>query len=455
MTSNAREIIEEQQAEIERLTTAPRIAGTIIEVTPTDCLVATSNGVIVVQTPPPPPLKPGDRVLVSEGGAIVGALDFDTVLGAVHAVTDIDANGVYIERGGQRVVISAGMQADIAQGDKVIVDDTGSVAIKTIKVEKKHVTARVAATSWDDIAGQEAAKQALREAVELPLLHPKLFAAYNKAPVKGVLLYGPPGCGKTMLGKALAHSLEGGFVYVKGPELLDSYVGQSEANVRDIFTSARRYETDHGKPAVIFIDEADALLGVRGAHFSGMEKTIVPMFLTEMDGLEQTSAIVILATNRPDQLDPAVTREGRIDRKIKVERPDMDTARTLFEMYLARSFCALDSVELAAHANALLWTDQFPMYQVQAQSGEHVFHLRHLISGALVANVVEQATSLALGRDIDAGCDPSGINHTDVVAAVHTVYHQNRDLHHDEALADLVGHCTIHSKEKLRVTAAA
>src|SRR5208283_4208865 len=175
-----------------------------------------------------------------------------------------------------------------------------------------------------------------KEAIELPFTHKDIFAHYNKKPPKGLLLYGPPGCGKTLVGKATTNSLanifgakaiSSGFIYVKGPEILNMYVGESGRRIREIFQRGRKHFDKYKFPAVIFIDEAEAVLSERGtSRSSDVDKTIVPMFLSEMDGLDENHAIVMLATNRPKMLDPAVVREGRVDRHIKVSRPTVETA---------------------------------------------------------------------------------------------------------------------------------
>lgn len=200
-------------------------------------------------------------------------------------------------------------------------DPSGLVVVRDLGKDTQRFSLNQPSTvTWDDIGGLVDAKQQMLEAVELPWKHPDLYAHYGKKPLRGVLLYGPPGCGKTMLGAAAASSLarthgkdqiESGYLYVKGPEILDPFVGVTEATIRELFERGRAHEKAHGYPATLFIDEADAILGKRGGNgpnSSIIDHTVVAQFLSEMDGLDKNGTIVILATNRADILDPAVTR---------------------------------------------------------------------------------------------------------------------------------------------------
>jgi proteasome-associated ATPase len=336
------------------------------------------------------------------------------------------------------------------------------------------IRSEIAKVEWEDVAGLHDAKAALREAIERPVKCAHLYARYGKRPCRGVLLYGPPGCGKTMLGKAAAWSLkqahaglpkveavvndkpittlsfsfsslfggftasqpkpDGGFFYVKAPEIQNCYVGKSEEIVRDLFRDARAYRKEHGHPAVVFVDEADAILGRRrpGHHF---ENSVVASFLAEMDGFDDAGAFVILATNRPNDLDAAVTREGRIDRRICVPRPDRAQAAELFRVHLRGRPNWVDhewaAGELCSPARAL--------YRIKYQSGrEQVVALGDLVSGAAVASVVDRATEVAIGRDAARGFSwlTSGVRPDDVRAAVDSLEHEYRGLAHvDELVA--------------------
>jgi proteasome-associated ATPase len=312
------------------------------------------------------------------------------------------------------------------------------------------------------VGGLEEAKQQMREAVELPHTNADIYKHYNKALIKGVLLWGPPGCGKTMLGKATATSLAqtyakkkvaDGFLYVKGPEILDRYVGVAEATIRSIFERARHHRAQHGYPAVIFIDEADAILGRRGSGISSdMERTIVPAFLTEMDGLEASGALVILATNRQDRLDPAVVRDGRIDRKVKVTRPTIESAAEIALLNLKGAPLAngYAHADLAVTAASELFAKKRVIAKLTTQSGAvKELALAHIVNGAMVAGLVDQAKSIALHRDIKAR-KRGGLQKADIVAAVDAVQRQNLDLGHDDGLIELAGGETITAVEYVR-----
>jgi SpoVK/Ycf46/Vps4 family AAA+-type ATPase len=290
--------------------------------------------------------------------------------------------------------------------------------------------------TWDDIGGLEEAKRDMIEAIEMPHKYKELFKAYHKRPIKGILLSGPPGCGKTMLGKAAAtclstiygkESARTGFLYVKGPEILNMYVGATEAAIRDLFFDAERHAEENGYPAVIFIDEADAILAERGSRTVGIGNTIVPAFLTEMDGLESSSAIVILATNRPDVLDPAIVRDGRIDRKISVTRPTLQSATDILRMSLKNvpleSAFTLET--LAEDLAQAIYSDE--LYVTDDKL------LRDVVNGAMLAGVVDLAVSTAIHRDIDAGkrTKSTGLNDKDCLVAINRMVRMTKDLKHD------------------------
>lgn len=293
--------------------------------------------------------------------------------------------------------------------------------------------AAIPGVTWDDIGGLANAKADMMEAIELPYKHKELFEHYGKRPIKGILLSGSPGNGKTMLGKAAANALarihggesaRTGFLYVKAPEVLNQYVGQTEQTIRDMFMDANRHFVEHGYPAVIFIDEADAILATRGSRNIGIGNTIVPAFLTEMDGLEASTAIVILATNRPDILDPAIVREGRIDRKIHVDRPNLETAKIIVKLYLCK-FPISSEYEMDVLAEGLATEIFNPDRYVKDDK-----RLCDIVSGALIASCVDLAVSSAIHRDILTG-DKGGIMPDDILYAVDRITHQNKAVNHD------------------------
>ncbi len=296
---------------------------------------------------------------------------------------------------------------------------------------------------WDDVIGQAEAKAAVREAIEGVTKHAELYKRYGRRPTKGILLFGPPGNGKTMLGKAAASAMaeqhgqearESGFIYVKGPELLSMYVGQVEQKIRNLFAKAAQHKAQHKYPAIIFIDEAESVLGHRRDRD---DFAPVPAFLVEMDGMVESSAIVLLATNRPNSLDSAVIREGRIDRKIMVGRPTQDDALAFFEQGLRGRPLAegVDVGELALEAATALYNSNHILYRVHLADGKaKPVTLGHFTSGAQIAFLVDAAASFAIDREIATG-QADGIRTADFVSAVERTLREQRDIEHPSELA--------------------
>jgi len=344
-------------------------------------------------------------------------------------------------------------QPELEVGDRVLLDKGNMVVTYNLgKGENQFQAQLPAVIHWEDIGGLEEAKQEMQEAVELPHTNPGIFEKFGKEPIKGILLYGPPGCGKTLIGKAVATSLakiygakdgvSEGFIYVKGPEILDRYVGVAEATIRRLFEYARVFEKEKGYPAVIFIDEADSILGRRGNGISSdMEKTIVPMFLTEMDGLQKSGALIILATNRPDVLDPAVVREGRIDRKIKIGRPTKESAEEIFRLNLNNTL--LDGGEvidnLSKTAADVLFSDEKAFYRIHTKEGIFSLSLGDLCSGGMIATIVEQAIARAIRRELSSGKSkkPSGVTKEDLTGSVGWMRQQQNDVNHRPEIEEI------------------
>ncbi|MBI3956752.1 MAG: AAA family ATPase [Candidatus Kerfeldbacteria bacterium] len=398
-------------------------------------------------------VKPGDTVtVVMETMQIVDVASVQVGGNVAYLRRVIDGTFSEVDyESAVRIVFNGKAAGSLEKGDRVVLDATATVIIRNLGKEDERFsfTAETNVT-WDEIGGLAEAKKQMIEAVELPHTNPKIFEFYGKRPVKGILLYGPPGCGKTMLGKATATALariyrgdgaSAGFIYIKDPEILDRFVGVAEATIRQIFARARKHKETHGYPAVVFIDEADAILAKRGSGISSdIERTIVPMFLTEMDGLEDSGALVILATNRSDILDPAVVRDGRIDRKIKIDRPTTESAAEIFLLNLKR--VPLNNgyarEELAKLGSDEVFASRRVLYQIRTNSnGVRAFTLGDIVNGGMIVNVVDQATSIALHRDLGKK-KPEGLCKSDLVAAVDAVERQNRDLNHTDELAEFV-----------------
>lgn len=356
----------------------------------------------------------------------------------MHTVNKISKDGKYtfVKKGDQELRIEAssnlkvGHEVTLHPKSLQIVEDLGFPPLEA----SEFCPTTIPNVHWDDIGGLELAKADMIEAIELPHKEKDLYKYYGKRPVKGILLEGPPGCGKTMLGKAAARSLadiygaensKTGFLYIKGPEILNQYVGASEETIREIFISARRHFEEKGYPAIIFIDEAESILSVRGGRGFNLSATIVPSFLTEMDGLEDSSAIVILATNRPDILDPAIIREGRIDRKVKVTRPDQVNGMNIILMNLkkypiSKKYDIHNLAEGMAHE----------VYSDERVMGHDDKYLRDIVNGAMLAACVDLAVASAMKRDIATG-KKSGICPEDIIYAVDRIHSQNIGLSHD------------------------
>ncbi|MCS7048270.1 MAG: AAA family ATPase [Verrucomicrobiae bacterium] len=393
-------------------------------------------------------LKIGTRVLVNEAYAVIGDLGYDNS-GPVGAVMDVLADGrlrVGQQHGVQSIILQRStdlLNANIKVGDEVRIDPAYRVAVELLATrgQREYYLEEVPELPWSRVGGQQAAIQGIKDAIELPLLHPELFERFRYAQPKGFLLHGPPGCGKTLIGKATAYNLtrqlrertgrevKECFLHVKGPEILNMWVGESERIVREIFAICRE-KRKQGFMPFLFIDEAESILGTRHAsrHFS-MSSTLVPMFCSEMDGIESLhDVVIILASNRADLIDPAILRPGRIDRKIKVHRPDKEGAREIFQIYLG------DNIPLAEDLNRLLDSvvnhlfahrEENRFLEVQLRSGRnHILYRGDLVSGAIIASIVDRAKEMAIKRSIASRKD-EGITEADLLQSLELEYQEN------------------------------
>jgi proteasome-associated ATPase len=421
-------------------------------------------------------LKKGTRVLVNEAFVIVGDLGFEPA-GPVTKVTEVigtDRLRVGNEHGTQSVVLQRSAQLTktaVKQGDEVRVDSNYRIALEMMSTpgSHEHYLDSVPELPWSKVGGQESAIEAIKDAIELPLLHPHLFAKFQHATPKGFLLYGPPGCGKTLIGKATAYNLTRQlrakatdtdkdvreyFMHVKGPEILNMWVGESERMVREIFATAREKRREGFMP-FLFIDEAESILGTRRAsRYSNILSTLVPMFCSEMDGIDSLNdVVIILASNRADLIDPAILRPGRIDRKIKVDRPNKEGAREIYRIYLVNELpydgaLAKEADHIGDAIDKLIerfvdWQfakrDENKFLEVTLRSGrKEILYRSDLISGAIIASVVERAKAMAIKRAIanqtdagagvgDAGPKPlsEGLTEQDLQMSFHAEYAEN------------------------------
>ena len=280
----------------------------------------------------------------------------------------------------------------LTPGTKVLVSKEGVIiSILPEELMEKHEPTKFNFIDWDQIGGLKSQITKIRETLEYPIKYGKLYKEYGMGLSKGVVLYGPAGCGKTLIAKAIASDIlrgteitEDSFIYLKGGEMLSPYVGVAENNIKSIFDRARRYYKNTGKRCVIFIDEAEAILPSRGSRYSSdVDSTIVPTFLSEMDGFEENSTFIILATNFLNQLDAAVVRPGRIDLSLEIGRPSQEDVEDILRIYLSKTKTK-DSVDNLAR--------KFAPILVENESSR--------LSGAFIKNVVEKASMLALKEDV-------------------------------------------------------
>jgi len=404
-------------------------------------------------------LKKGTRVLVNEAYVIVGDLGFETA-GPVTKVTEVlgpDRLRVGSEHGLQSLILQRSaelMKTALKFGDEVRVDPNYRVALEVLShpQAREHYLDDVPELPWEKVGGQDQALQAIKDAIELPLLHSELFQKFQHATPKGFLLYGPPGCGKTLIGKATAYNLtkqlrektgdemKEYFMHVKGPEILNMWVGESERIVREIFSTAREKRREGFLP-FLFIDEAESILGTRRAsRYSNILSTLVPMFCSEMDGIDSLhDVVIILASNRADLIDPAILRPGRIDRKIKLNRPNKDGAREIYRIYLTNDLpydgaLAKEAGNIGAAIDRLVERilemqfarrDENKFLEITLRSGrKEILYRSDLLSGAIIASIVERAKGMAIKRAI-ATQEDQGISESDLQVSVIAEFTEN------------------------------
>jgi proteasome-associated ATPase len=455
--TKAKEMLAKQDTFIQRVTALPSEFATVISVNIANprhgktAVIHKGDSFYEVEMPTEFPVEPGNRVRVQvETHQILSVIPF-TEVGEVVTVTKVlDKVRVEIDHAGKAELVYKSEKLVVEEGDQVMLDQDAIMILQNFgKESRSFAINEINKVTWDDIGGLEEAKQQMIEAVEFPLKHAKLYENYNKKPVKGVLLLGPPGCGKTMLGKAVVSSIQNiygtmsgadsAFMYIKGPEILSKWVGVAEETIRKIFAMAKRHKKTHGYPAVLFVDEAEAILNKRGSGVSSdIERTIVPAFLEEMNGLEDSGALVILATNRPDILDPAVVREGRIDRKVIVGRPDIESARQIFKVHMKKIpvTSGVTKEHVISESAKHFFSEEHVIYRIGMRNGDHVdFCLRDIASGAMIATIIDQATTFAIRRDIKSKTT-DGIRMVDMTNAITSMADQHRHTDHTDDLKE-------------------
>lgn len=464
----AREHIASLRDEVDKLKRAPGSYGTVVGINDDQTVDVLTNGRKLRVAAHPDVdvehLELGSEVMLNDALNIVLQRAADTTgeLVSLKEVLDDGIRAIVVARGDDERVCelaTALRGTHLRSGDLLRLDSRSNLLLEKLdQPEVEHLLLEeVPNISYSDIGGLDSQIEQIADAVELPFLHADLFAEHQLPAPKGILLYGPPGCGKTLIAKAVANSLarkvasrtgdEKGrsyFINIKGPELLNKYVGETERQIRLIFERARE-KSEEGWPVIIFFDEMDSMFRTRGTGISSdMESTIVPQLLAEIDGVEGLrNVIVIGATNREDLIDPAILRPGRLDVKIKVERPTAKAAMQIFARYLTTELpiCEQSIVDIGGgdlqhavssmieHAVDEMYatSDENRFLEVTYQNGEkEVMYFKDFASGAMIENIVRRAKKLAIKRLIETGV--RGISQDDLVESIHQEFKEHEDL---------------------------
>jgi proteasome-associated ATPase len=461
----ARQQLAVLREEVEKLSAPPNAFGAILGVNEDGTVDVMMGGrKLRVNAQPSIEVKQlqvGQEVLLNESMNLIDVRDFEPT-GEVAAVKENLGDGrllVLAHADEERVVELADPMAaqPIRAGDHVRIDSrTGLVLERIVRPEVEElVLEEVPDITYEQVGGLRGQIETIRDAVELPYVHKDKFDRYGLEAPKGVLLYGPPGCGKTLIAKAVANSLANAvadrmgredarsyFLNIKGPELLNKYVGETERQIRLIFQRAKE-KSDEGVPVIVFFDEMDSLFRTRGTGISSdVESTIVPQLLSELDGVESLKNVIVIgASNREDLIDPAILRPGRLDVKIKISRPDAEAARQIFGIYLDGDV-PLDEGEVVAAGNRveliakmidetvelMYSTDHENRFlEVTYANGDReVLFFKDFSSGAMIENIVRRAKKDAIKREIAGGL--GGLQITDLLAAIKQEFAEHEDL---------------------------
>ncbi len=463
--TEAREQLALLREEIEKLSAPPNQFGTVVQVNQDGTVDVMTGGRKLRVTAQPSievkQLARGQDVLLNEAMNIVDVRQFPLAGEVVIVKERLEAERMLVLGRGdeERVVEIAEPLVDesLRAGDAVRLDGrTGLVFEKLQRPEiQELILEEVPDVTYEQVGGLRDQIEAIRDAVELPYIHKELFEEYGLEAPKGVLLYGPPGCGKTLIAKAVANSLakavvertgqadvKSYFLNVKGPELLNKYVGETERQIRLIFSRAKE-KSDQGVPVIVFFDEMDSLFRTRGTGVSSdMESTVVPQLLSELDGVESLKNVIVIgASNREDLIDPAILRPGRLDVKIKIDRPDEDSARQIFRIYLGDVPINADELEaLGGDRDAVVTSmiertvermyskdDENRFLEVTYANGDReLLYFKDFSSGAMIQNIVSRAKKEAIKREIDGGSH--GVQTGDLLEAIRSEFTEHEDL---------------------------
>ncbi len=466
LLEEAREQLGVLREEVEKLTSPPNNFGTVLQVN-TDGSVDVLTGSRKLRVAAQPSvevkkLQVGQEVLLNEAFNVIDVRSFEPAGDVLRVRETLDDGRVMIiaHADEEKVLQRSEAMADVylRAGDYVRIDSKTSLILE--KMERPEieelVLEEVPDVTYAEVGGLADQIEQIRDTVELPYMHKDLFKEYELEPPKGILLYGPPGCGKTLIAKAVANSLakkvsertgrpdvRSYFLNIKGPELLNKWVGETERQIRLIFQRAKE-KSDEGVPVIVFFDEMDSLFRIRGSGISSdVESTIVPQLLSELDGVETLKNVIVIgASNREDLIDPAILRPGRLDVKIKINRPDPVAAREIFRIYITDQ-TPIDSEELSSFGGsvedfivAMIDDTVTDMYATEkkneflevtyANGDRETMYFKDFASGAMIENIVRRAKKDAIKRQIAGG--PIGVRASDLTAAINQEFREHEDL---------------------------
>lgn len=463
----ARDHIASLRDEVDKLTRPPAAYATLLGVnTDGTADVMSSGRKMRVEVSPaiqPDELVPGQEVVLNEAFNVVLVRESDNQGEIVmfKQLLDDGIRAVVVGRADEERVVSLARELQgvrLRTGDNVMIDARSGMALERLARSEvdEFLLEEVPDISYSDIGGLDHQIEHITDAVELPFLHREMFERYRLPAPKGILLYGPPGCGKTLIAKAVANSLakkvtaatgvvtNSYFINIKGPELLNKYVGETERHIREVFQRARDKAAD-GTPVIVFFDEMESLFRTRGTGISSdIESTIVPQLLAEIDGVDVLNNVIVIgASNREDLIDPAILRPGRLDVKIKINRPDSEAASQIFAQYLTtRVPLCLNEIDVVGGGDpekacrVMIERTVDEMYRTDAeneflevtyQNGDkEVLYFQDFASGAMIENIVRRAKKLAIKRELDDG--ESGVMLDDLLHSVRQEFKEHEDL---------------------------